>query len=222
MRHRKRIATTALAVGFMVAVPASARRHRPGAHGRQPGVFDYYVLSLSWSPQHCAGHSGGANDPQCGLHRNYGFVVHGLWPLYESGFPQSCAAGGTLDPTVINSVIDIMPSSALVRHEWAKHGTCTGMDSPAYFAKVRAAYAAINIPPSYHSLRSVLRVAVSQIKHEFGQANPDLDGNDLAVLCDGKFLQEVRVCFDKDLHPRTCGRDVRDACRNPVTIRPIR
>lgn len=204
------------------AAPASARRHHPRHHKSQPGAFDYYVLSLSWSPQHCASSGGGSGDPQCDSRRRYGFVVHGLWPQYESGFPQSCAAGGTLDGTVINSVIDIMPSPTLVRHEWAKHGTCSGMDAPTYFAQVRAAYAVVNIPSTYHSPSKALRVAASQIKQDFEQANPGIDGSDLAVLCAGKFLQEVRICFDKSLHPRKCGRDVHDACRNPVTVRPVR
>jgi ribonuclease I len=62
------------------------------------GQFDYYLLSLSWSPQHCAERTGPLNDPQCATTRHYNFIVHGLWPQYESGgFPESCA--GTTRPS---------------------------------------------------------------------------------------------------------------------------
>src|SRR5499427_7603553 len=54
-----------------------------------PGQFDYYVLSLSWSPSFCETATGNARRQQCGA-RPFSFVVHGLWPQYEHGFPESC------------------------------------------------------------------------------------------------------------------------------------
>src|SRR5262249_40589503 len=56
-----------------------------------PGQFDYYVLSLSWSPSFCETATGNARRQQCGT-RPFSFVVHGLWPQYERGFPESCLA----------------------------------------------------------------------------------------------------------------------------------
>jgi ribonuclease T2 len=67
------------------------------ARQNAPGQFDFYVLSLSWSPSFCAGATeraaergsggGAATAQQCGP-RPYSFVVHGLWPQYEKGFPE--------------------------------------------------------------------------------------------------------------------------------------
>jgi ribonuclease T2 len=59
---------------------ASAQDRRQNA----PGEFDFYVLSLSWSPSFCEaaserGRSGRSQDAQCGG-RPFSFVVHGLWP----------------------------------------------------------------------------------------------------------------------------------------------
>ena len=44
-----------------------------------PGQFDFYVLSLSWSPSFCeaAGERGTPPQQQCAA-RPYSFVVHGL------------------------------------------------------------------------------------------------------------------------------------------------
>ena len=48
------------------------------------GDFDFYVMALSWSPDYCA--SNGSNDPQqCSIGKKLDFVLHGLWPQYESG-----------------------------------------------------------------------------------------------------------------------------------------
>src|ERR1044071_584072 len=58
----------------------------------EPGKFDFYVLALSWSPSFCEAsreRNPNRNDPQCGA-RPYAFVVHGLWPQYERGFPSNC------------------------------------------------------------------------------------------------------------------------------------
>ncbi len=55
-----------------------------------PGDFDFYVLSLSWSPDYCAGSN--VNDPQqCSIGKKLGFVLHGLWPQYNRGYPADCS-----------------------------------------------------------------------------------------------------------------------------------
>lgn len=224
MRRSKIVAAILLTLLILAlrGAPAAARQHRRPAQRPRAGQFDYYVLSLSWSPEHCASPDRSVTDPQCGGYRRYGFVVHGLWPQYETSFPESCATGGTLDQSVVDGVLDIMPSPALVRHEWSKHGTCSGMPPAEYFTKVRAAYTGVHIPDSYQDAQRVRRIDANQIRQEFLQTNPDLDGNDLAVLCNKRYLEEVRICLDKELRPRTCGRDVRDRCRGEIVVRPVR
>ena len=69
-------------LGTFIGV-ADARRQNT------PGQFDYYVLALSWSPSFCETATGNARRQQCGV-RPFSFVVHGLWPQYERGFPESC------------------------------------------------------------------------------------------------------------------------------------
>ncbi|MCB1968558.1 MAG: ribonuclease, partial [Candidatus Accumulibacter sp.] len=52
--------------------------------------FDFYVLALSWSPAYCLIEGDRANKQQCAEERDLGFVVHGLWPQFESGYPEFC------------------------------------------------------------------------------------------------------------------------------------
>src|SRR5215471_18018763 len=85
------LAMAAVALAAMAGIrPASAQDRRQNA----PGEFDYYVLSLSWSPSYCEeaeerGNTGRSQQIQCGG-RPFSFVVHGLWPQYERGYPEYC------------------------------------------------------------------------------------------------------------------------------------
>jgi len=73
---------TILAAVFCLsgAVEAKSRHHPPP---NQSSKFDYYVMSLSWSPTFCETHQ---TNPQCDKH--FGFVLHGLWPTER----RECAA----------------------------------------------------------------------------------------------------------------------------------
>jgi ribonuclease T2 len=213
------LAATAFGAALLVT-PAAARWH--GAHGDRVGQFDYFVLSLSWSPEHCASANGRTDERQCSSTRSYGFVVHGLWPQSASGSLDSCAAAGKLDPAVVDGMLDLMPSPALVHHEWKKHGTCTGMPPADYFEKVRAASRSVRIPETYRDLQKPRTVDAKAVRKDFLQTNPGFEGDDLAVICRQRHLREVRVCLDKELRPTACRPDVRDQCRGEVVVRPVR
>jgi len=213
-------------VASLVLPPASSarRRHRRDAGAAARSDFDYYVLSLSWSPQHCAERTGPPNDRQCGVTRHYAFVVHGLWPQYErGGFPASCPTDARLERSVVEGMLDVMPSDALVEHEWAKHGACTGLPAATYFELARRSFGSVAIPARYVHPSDAFRVSATDVREDFRAANPGLGERGLAVLCNGNYLTEVRVCVAKDgVGRRDCGRDVADRCRGTVTVRPVR
>src|ERR1700730_16192691 len=126
----------------MAAGSASAQDRRQNT----PGEFDYYVLSLSWSPSFCeeAAERGaeGRSQAQCGG-RPFSFVVHGLWPQYERGFPEYCQRPSPrLDRNIMSSMLDLMPAPGLIFNEWDKHGTCSGLGERGYFETIRKARAA--------------------------------------------------------------------------------
>ncbi|HVM95985.1 MAG TPA: ribonuclease T2 [Candidatus Acidoferrales bacterium] len=218
---RGSILVVVLAALFL-AGPAEAK-HKKKHHKQAsvPGSFDYYVLSLSWSPEHCAEPAGGSDKTQCKSSRKFAFVLHGLWPQFDSGFPQSCSNVALSDKTR-DAMLDIMPSPKLIEHEWSKHGTCSGLAPDAYFANARAAFTSVKIPTSYRDPTTAFQTNVGKVEQDFAGANPDLDSSKIAVLCRGKFLQEVRVCLDKDLHPRSCGDDVNDGCGGAIVVRPVK
>src|SRR6266404_5905410 len=194
-----------------IAGTASAQDRRQNA----PGEFDFYVLSLSWSPSFCEQASerggGGRSQIQCGG-RPYSFVVHGLWPQYERGFPDYCQRPAPrLDRNIVSSMLDLMPAPGLIFSEWDKHGTCSGLGARPYFETIRKARSA---PKT---------VAPAEVEEAFVKINPGLSPSAIAITCDKTRLSEVRICMNKDLQFRACDEIDRRACRrDQETMPPLR
>jgi ribonuclease T2 len=215
------IATVLAAI--LAARSASAQDQRQNA----PGEFDFYVLSLSWSPSFCEEAeergNGGRSQAQCGG-RPFTFVVHGLWPQYEHGFPEYCQRPSPrLGREIMTSMLDLMPAPGLIYNEWDKHGTCSGLGERAYFETIRKARAAIKIPPEFLQLSEPKTIAPGDIEDAFVKANPGMTPTAVAVTCNRSRLSEVRICLSKDLQFRDCGDIDRRACRrDQVTMPPVR
>ncbi len=198
------------------ATPSEAQRktydnRRDNRH--VAGKFDYYALVMSWSPTHCATVRKKGYDSQCNPRngKRYAFVLHGLWPQYNKGYPNNCRIGKR--PFVPNDVIDfmqdIMPSRGLTIHEYKKHGTCSGLSPKGYYALSRRLYRSITVPERYIEPEKNQFVSPSNLAKEFVEANPQLRPDMLAISCGGpgNRLREVRICFSKKGQPVPCGRN---------------
>lgn len=192
------------------------------------GKFDYYVLTMSWSPTHCASEQGADDEMQCRSGRPYGFVLHGLWPQHERGYPEFCLSGEPkrMNDAVMKKMLEVSPSEDLVQHEWQKHGMCAGLSQSDYAAAAIKAFKAINIPTEYQQPARDLNVNGAEIRSAFVAANRDLSLSDdeMTPICRGNDLSEVWVCLDKNLLPRACSADVsKRACtRRNVRMRAVR
>ncbi len=224
-----RTGAVALSFLFIFAIVAFAQ-DRPVQDPRQnePGRFDFYVLALSWSPSFCEAtqeraQERGRNqapDQQCGG-RPFAFVVHGLWPQYERGFPSFCQVPAPrLDRAIVGSMLDVMPSPRLIFHEWDRHGTCSGLSAHAYFETVRKARAVVKIPANYLELDKPIVVTPDEVAEAFVKANPGLSRASIAIACDSKRLNEVRVCLAKDFSFHDCAEVTRRACRRDKIAMP--
>jgi ribonuclease T2 len=216
-----------VAAGCLGVFTAAAEAQRPysqqGARTSrtyEAGKFDYYVMSLSWSPSFCAGPSGQsrANESQCAPRngKRFSFVLHGLWPQFERGWPQDCksADGGFVPRETANRMLDIMPSDKLVFHEYRKHGTCSGLGIDGYFDLARKSFNKVQVPARYANATDPrMTVSRDELLTDFMAANPGLGPDMLAVKCggNGNQLEEVRVCFDKTGNFRACGKNENQA-----------
>ena len=212
--------TAALVVYFTAAATGSAPAQDQPRN--QPGKFDFYVLSLSWSPSFCKDteDKGREASEQC-RGRPFSFVVHGLWPQYERGFPRNCQVPAPrLNRNIMTSMLDLMPAPRLVFHEWDQHGTCSGLSAQAYFDQVRKARETVKIPEIYSAPNATITVTPDEVEEAFVKSNPGLSRSAIAVTCGGTRLSEVRICMSKDLKFRDCEEIDRRACRRDKLIMP--
>ncbi|HEV7252605.1 MAG TPA: ribonuclease T2 [Mesorhizobium sp.] len=200
--------------------PAPDARNETGSVEAETG-FDFYVLALSWSPSFCAAEGADANPQQCESGKPYAFIVHGLWPQFERGYPENCPIGQRDVPReIMRGLYDLMPSAALIRHQWRKHGSCSSLDQDEYFATLRKARERVQIPAPFRRLDAARKIAPAEVEQAFLSANPGLPADGVAVTCDGRLLREVRICLTKALAFRACPEVDRRACRARNTLMP--
>jgi ribonuclease T2 len=206
------------------ALAAAYAQERPAG---EPGRFDFYVLALSWAPSFCAATAERdwqrRRPPSMECSRPFGFVVHGLWPQYEHGYPESCQVPAPrLDHRIVAAMLDLMPSRRLVYREWDRHGTCSGLSQRAYFDTVRRARVAVKIPQQLADPHEPLKVDPAAIAGAFRAANPGLPGDGIEVVCRGRQLIGVRICLAKDLRFRHCPDVASHGCaRASIVVPPL-
>jgi ribonuclease T2 len=212
--------------------PAEGRDTRQRSGERNvAGEFDYYSLVLSWSPTHCATADGRDDRMQCQRRdgRRYAFILHGLWPQYERGYPRQCRTRRKpfVPQPVINGMLDIMPSRGLIIHEYRAHGTCSGLDPAGYYALSRRLFEKIQIPRRFANPFETLFVTPANLAREFANVNPGLERDMIGVSCGrpGNRLKDVRICLTKQGDFRACGDNEaqRRLCRaSQIRMPPVR
>ena len=197
----------ALEMAILTAVPA-------GADGERAGDFDYYVMALSWSPSWCAIQGDARGSPQCRDGSGFGWILHGLWPQYEEGWPSYCrSAEPNPSRAMTRAMADITGTDGLAWHAWNKHGRCSGLSAEAFYAASRQAYDAVERPEVLRQLDDPVTLPAAVIEAAFLEANPDLEADMVTVTCDRRRIAEVRICLTRELAPRRCGADVVRDCR---------
>ncbi|MGR3511274.1 MAG: ribonuclease T2 family protein [Paracoccaceae bacterium] len=194
------------------------------ADGEKAGDFDYYVMALSWSPTWCALEGDRRGSPQCDADADFGWVLHGLWPQYETGWPSYCPTSArNPSRSDTRAEADLYGSSGSAWHQWNKHGRCSGLTADDYYKLSREAYGRVTRPELLRKLEDPIRVPASVIEQAFLEDNPQLDADQITITCKSGRIQEARICLTRDLEPRRCGRDVIRDCRaTDALLDPIR
>jgi len=223
--HRS-VIISRLLISMALAVVSAGMAFAQDRRQNTPGEFDFYVLALSWSPSFCeaSAERGKSGRSQVQCERPYSFVVHGLWPQYERGFPEYCQRPSPrLDRNIMTSMLDLMPAPGLIFNEWDKHGTCSGLAARAYFESIRKARAAVKIPEEFLQLSEQKTIAPADLEAAFIKVNPGLSSSAISVTCSSRRLSEVRICLSKDMQFRACEELDRRACRrDDVVMPPVR
>lgn len=207
-----------------------SERFNPPAPANIAGQFDYYSLVLSWSPTYCSGAS--QPDPlQCNRNdgRRFGFVLDGLWPATEKGYLEDCRLRRKpyVPQTVIEAMLDVMPSPSQVAQEYRSHGTCSGLTPEAYFQLMRNIYRNIQIPERYANSFETEYRSPQDIIIDFLRTNPQIKPGMISVACGGAAnkLKEVHICFSKNGQIQPCGSNEEQARICPasrIMVPPVR
>ena len=233
-----------IAIGLAAPVQGPAR-----ADGEKSGVFDYYVMALSWSANWCEIEGDAKRSPQCDEAEDFGWTLHGLWPQFHRGWPAFCP---TVQPqprrsmteamahdigrrlghravqpqprrSMTEAMADIMGTSGLAWYQWKKHGVCSGLSAADYYALSRRAYDSVQRPAVFRKLQDPVRLPAAVVEQAFLKANPGMEPDMVTVTCRDHMIQEVRICLSRDLTPVPCGRDaVRDCTLKDALFNPVR
>ena len=206
-----------LATALVLSSPAHAE-------GERAGDFDYYVLALSWSANWCAEEGDERNDPQCEAGRGVTWVVHGLWPQRETGWPSYCRTVER-DPSrgETAAMADVFGGAGQAFYQWKKHGRCAGLSAADYYDTARRAFGSITLPPVFKALRKDVRLPASGVEEAFLETNPGMTRDQITITCSDGRIQEARICLTRDLAPRRCGDDIIRDCRmNDAVMEAVR
>jgi len=188
-----------------------------------PSAFDFYVLTLSWSPNFCEANAYKSPD-QCGT--SNGFVVHGLWPDNANRpDPSGCGFGQDYIPsTVLAGAARVYPSRGLAIHEWREHGTCTGLGPAQYFRAVKYARDEFTIPEKFARPHERFSMPPDEILKAFAAVNANLTPQSMAVTCERGELVDIRFCLTRDLRAfAICPKVARRSCNeDSISIAPVR
>lgn len=199
-------------------VSAEAAPFAPGSE--QAGRFDYYLLSLEWHPTFCASH-GRLDECAPGTSDRYDddLVLHGMWPSVRGDSSNSYGFCGVspdvrrldtaatrcqmpavpMSPSTRDTLAAHMPGTdaCLERHEWYRHGSCSGLSGDDYFAAADAMLLQVN--------RSALGRFVSAHKGDtvlssdlLAAAQSDWGGAasaSIRLTCQNGMLNEVRLAL---------------------------
>ncbi|MDD4914270.1 MAG: ribonuclease T(2) [Methylococcales bacterium] len=178
---------------------------------RQTGGFDYYLLTLSWSPEFCNSPAGHKTEKQLQCSAPLGFVIHGLWPQYNNNdYPHDCGPEAEIPPDVAaiaQSTNPPMPPGdpQLLRHEWSKHGSCSGLDMAAYFTAIKTSAEKLKIPEILKAPHNSLNLGAAAIVTAFTSANPGLSADMINIETDRQgYVSGIQICFSKQLAFQPC------------------
>jgi ribonuclease T2 len=213
-----------VAVVLMLAVTQAISARKKPKQSSSGGSFTYYLLSLSYAPDFCAEPGPNKTPQECGAGRKVGFVVHGLWPQGDSGRgPENCGHASPVSQSIIDSMLSYIPTASLMQHEWASHGTCSGLSTADFFATVKKARDSVTIPNDLNQPASRIQLSPSDLEAKMAAANPSFPKEAFRTSCyrDGE-LQELRICFDKTIAPRACTSSAGECPMSNLTMLPVK
>ena len=220
----KRLVTVVVLVVLSCSLTGSSfakKKKTPPPSDATAGDFDYFLLTLSWAPEFCASNPNGRSSAECDPKKHMGLVVHGLWPQYDNGkWPQDCASTPPVSSKTVNHMMPIMPGKQLIQHEWAKHGTCSGLSVQDYFGEIEKLYNGLQVPDDFQKPASSAETAPADIEQKFAKANNAPKGA-FRISCPQNEFSAVEICLSKEFKYQACPTTLKECRANKIEVRPV-
>ncbi|KAF4315798.1 hypothetical protein G195_010571 [Phytophthora kernoviae 00238/432] len=185
-----------------------------------PKAFDMYVLAQSWQPAFCHGKERqypGCTKPQ-DFWRSH-LTLHGLWPELSGSAPPSFCSGEVFDADKVERELgidtlhqywpdvkysEISPQYAdFWKHEWTRHGTCSGLPQVAYFTEAINLERNETLAPTPQLVQDNVgrQVDVKKLRAAFGDAALKCQrSHALETGVTQTLFSQVFTCWEKDEH----------------------
>ena len=171
----------------------------------------YSLLALSWQNAFCQTHQRKAECQRArGAYTDTRFSLHGLWPqprenLYcdvSSKQKQFDKRGQwyqlpklELTATTRKELLRIMPASTsnLQKHEWIKHGTCSGMNPQEYYAHAIELTKQLNNSKvgQFFSQNIGKKVTLQQVRFKMNESFGQGSGKRAELRCRNGLITEI-------------------------------
>ena len=216
LRRLAFVAITSIPLLFTCAFGQSSPTADTANVRNAPGDFDYFLLDMPWGPVFCTS----IKDVSAQCRPQAGFVVHGLWPQNNNGtWPEFCSHSP--GPRDLTPNLDITPDIALLQHEWAKHGTCSGLTPAEFFRAEHEAFAQIQTPTALIDLNNSRTFTPLFVLDMFYVTNPGFPPGSFSLSCKNGHVIAVEACFSKSLQPIAC-QGLKTCSDQTVTFDPLR
>jgi ribonuclease T2 len=117
-------------------------------------------------------------------------------------------------------MMPIMPGKGLIQHEWAKHGTCSGLSTEDYFGAVEKLYNGLQVPEEFKKPAASASVAPPDIEQKFAKANNAPKGA-FRISCPQNEFSAVEVCLSKDLKYQACPASLKECRAKKIEVLPV-
>jgi len=197
----------------------------------KPNDFEFYVLALSWQPAFCETKADKHYaECECETDKSFdakNFTLHGLWPSSSADVEHNYGYCGVdeekisldkkhkwsdLPANIISKPIKqelevYMPGSKsdLYKHEWFKHGVCTGLSADNYFKLMLDLEKQFTTTKFNQFIASKVGQIITrqevykQFEQEFGKGT----GTALSISCTKvkgvELLTEIQISLVKDI-----------------------
>ena len=121
---------------------------------------------------------------------------------------------------IVNQMMPIMPGKQLIQHEWAKHGTCSGLSTQDYFGAIEKLYNGLQVPDEFKTPAKSAQTNASSIEKEFASAN-NAPAGAFRVSCPQNEFSAVEICLSKDLQYQACPSTQKECRAQKIEVRPV-